>query len=348
MAAVYPGAQNTFIPNHDATNNLVVDFSRNERSWAVNRYTQVVPVDAVKGYYLKMTVEQAGRIVHSDLSDLVWPDGQPAREGNDETESFEFLPYRIKRYQMPTLFGDLTIDQASWDILAQHNRINAQRMMTAKTQLAITEFTTTGNYDASHVLTVSSISGNTGNWSQSTTARQDIKRSLHTAVELILDDTLGAVEYSDFILVINSALASALSLSQEIVDYIKGSPDALAQVRGELKGQNPNSFYGLPAELYGMELVVEKTRKVTTRKGQTTARTQILPTATPFICARPGGIEGVADSPSFSTVTCFTKEDMTVETKRDSDNRRTIGRLVNHLGYEMTAPSTGVLFQGAA
>lgn len=346
--AVYPGAQNAFIPSHEATNKLVVDFSRNEKKWAVTRYTQTVPMDKVMGYYLEMTVEQAGRIVHSDLRDMVWPDGHAAREGNDETESHNFKLVEMVRYQLPTLMGDLTIDQASWDMMAQYSRINAQRAMTGMTQQAVTLFTTPGNYDASHVLTVPSISGNTGTWTQSTTARQDIKRSILTAIELILDDTLAAVEPEDFILVINTEMAKSLMLSQEIVDYIKGSPDALPQIKGELSGQNPNSAYGLPSKLYGIELVIEKTRKVTSRKGSTKAVTQVLPTASPFICARPGDLEGVADSPSFSTVTKFVKEDMTVETHRDNLNRRTIGRLVNHYGFHMTAPATGVLFQGAA
>lgn len=346
MTAVYPSASNTFVRSHDASNKMVVDFARNTNKFAVNKYTQIVPCKKVAGYYLQMTVEEAGRIVNTDLRNFIWNDAQPAPEGNEGTEAFEYKPFECKRYAYSFLLGDLTIDQASWNILAQHASIKARQAMTARTQLAISALTNSSNYDASHVLDVTAISGNTGKWDESTTARQDIKRSLNTAAELILDDTLAAVELDDLVLVISSALASELSLTQEIVDYIKQSPDALAQVKGELPGSN--TIYGLPDKLYGFPLIVEKTRKVTTIKGATSSRSQILPIGTPFMVARPGGLVGVADAPNFSTCCCFAQEEMTVETIRDSDNRRSKGRVVENLVYKVVAPASGVLFSNAA
>jgi hypothetical protein len=345
MPAVFPASHDVFVPSHEASGKLVVDFSRSIEDFAVNRYCQIVPAEKVVGYYLRMTVEEAGRIQNTNLADFVWADGQDAPTGLDGTESFEFFPYRCVRYHYGFRLGDLTIDQASWDILAQHARIKAQQAMTARTQAAITEFTTQANYDSSHVLNVTTITGNSGNWGASTTARQDIKRSLNTAAEIILDDTLAAVDINDLLVVINSSLASSLSVTQEIVDYIKGSPESLAQIRGELPGRN--TFYGLPDKLYGFPLVVEKTRKVTTHKGATTSRTQVLPAATPFMCARPGGLVGIANAPNFSTVTLFVQEEMTVQTKRDDDNRHTKGRVVDTFDAEMTAPVSGVLFTNA-
>ena len=73
----------------------------------------------------------------------------------------------------------------------------------------------------------------------------DDKLGFITGMELILDDTLAAVDLDDLVLLINSADAGNLIESQEIVDYIKGSPDALAQIKGELPGKN--SMYGLPS-----------------------------------------------------------------------------------------------------
>ena len=346
MAAVYPGPSNTFVKAHEHSDKMVIDFARNIKKFAVNQYTQVVPVQKVAGYDLEMTIEEAGRILHADLRNFIWYDGMPAPEGVDGRESFDFKPFSTTRYAYAFNLGDHTIDQASRNILDQHSSIHSRQAMTARTQLAITQLTNTANYPASHVMDVTSISGNTGNWAQSTTARQDIKRSLNVAAEQILDDTLAAIELDDLVLVINSALAAELIQSQEIVDYIKQSPDALAQVRGELPGTN--TFYGLPNKLYGFPLVVEATRKVTTKKGATTARSQVLPTATPFLCARPGGIVGVADAPNFSTCVCFAQEELTVETLRDANNRRTQGRVVDNIDYKVVAPVSGVMFQAAA
>lgn len=341
-----PSASNVFVRSHDASGKMVIDFARNPKKFAVNNYVQMVPVTKMAGYYLRMTIEEAGRIVDADLKNFDWPDGAASPEGLDALEAFGFEQYRTKRRAYPFTLGDLTIDQADWNILAQHGSIKARQAMTARTQLAVTCFTTTANYDSSHVLDVTAISGNTGNWAQSTTGRQDIKRSLQTAAELILDDTLAAIELEDLQVVISSSLASTLTQTQEIVDYIKGSPESLAQVKGELPGRNV--MYGLPNKLYGFELIVEATRKVTNKKGATRAVSPVLPKATPFMCARPGGLVGVADAPNFSTVVIFELETMTVETYKDAKNRRTLGRVVENNVAEMVAPSSGVLFQAVA
>ena len=287
MPAAYPGAYNTFIRDHDASNKMVVDFARNINKFAVNRYTQVVPVTKVAGYYLEMTVEEAGRLLYDDLRNFVWYDGQAAPEGNEGTESFQYKPFETVRRSFPFLLGDLTIDQASWNILAQHSSIKSRQAMTGRTQLAVNALTDAANYPASHQLDIPSIPGNSGTWEDSTTARQDIKRSLNTAAEVILDDTLAAIELDDLMVVISSELAARMSECQEVVDYIKGSPEALAQIKGELPGEN--AMYGLPNKLYGFPIVVEKTRKVTSRKGITAVRAPVMPTATPVMVARPGG-----------------------------------------------------------
>lgn len=346
MPAVYPSQSNVFVRDHDATNKMTIDFARNVRDFAVNQYAQIVPVKKTAGYYLKMTIEEAGRIQHTDLRNFLWPDGQPAPEGAEGTESFEYKGYETMRYAYPFQLGDLTIDQASWNILAQHSSIKSRQAMTARTQLVVTQAVNTSNYDASHVIDVTTLSGNSGKWSESTTGRQDIKRSLFTMAERILDDTLAAIDPQDLRVVISSGLAADIAQSQELVDYIKASPEAYAQIRGELP--NRNKFYGIPQQIYGFEIVVEATRKVTTKKGATTARSSVLPKATPFMCSRPGGLVGVADAPNFSTLVLFAQEEMTVETLRDAPNRRTTGRVVENLACYAVAPVSGGMFQNAA
>lgn len=346
MTAVMPSSANVFVRNHEASGKMVTDFSRNVKDFAVNQYAQIVPVEKVAGYYLKMTIEEAGRIQYSDLRNFVWYDGAARPEGLDGLESHEYLGFETIRRNYGFQLGDLTINQASWDILANHASIKSRQAMTARTQAAITAATTTGNYDSSHVLDVTTITGNSGNWSQSTTARMDIKRSLMEASEIILDDTLAAVSLEDLVLVISSSLAKEIAQCQEIIDYIKGSPDALAQIRGELP--NRNKFYGIPEKLYGFPVTVEATRKVTSKKGATRSVSSVLPKATPFLCSRPGGLVGVADSPNFSTIVIFIQEEMTVETLRDTTNRRTIGAVVENFDTKVVAPASGVLFQAAA
>ena len=347
MVAQHPGSHNVFVQDHEASNKLVVDFSRNPKEFAVAKYCQIVPVKKVAGYYMEMTVEEAGRILNTDGAEFAWPDAQEAPSQWDGTESFEFKNFRTRRYVYGAALGELTIDQASWDIVAQHAAIKAQQAMTMRTQLAITELTTSGNYASSHTSAVASISGNTGTWAASTTARQDIRRSLNHAANTIRKDTLGSVKPDQLMVVMSPGCAKEIAECQEIVDYIKGSPDAWAATKGDLADQNRNSAYGLPPKLYGYDIVIEDAVKVTSRKGATKSTSFVLADATPFMCARIGGLEGLYGAPSFSTCTIFMQEEMTTQTRNDPDNRRTVVRVVENFDPVLTAPVSGFLFTSA-
>jgi hypothetical protein len=345
MAAAYPGPYDVHVASHQG---LVVDFARNVNKFPVTRYTQVVPVKKLNDYFLRMTIEEAGRILNTDLNDKKWPDGQPRPERNEGTESREYFPYRCERYQYGATLGDMTVENSDLDEISLHQSIYARQAMTGRTQMAVTALTTSGNYAASHVVSVNNFNAgnlgtNAGNWGDSTTATQNIKRSIIHACEVIKDDTLAAIDLNDLVLVINSELAGIISLSQEIVDYIKQSPEAAYFIKGEGKAFNPNSIYGLPDKLYGLPLVVEDSRKVTSAKGATTAKTKVLPTATPFIAARPGGLEAPV-GPNFSTCCFFAQTEMGFEQVNDSINKRQLLNFIEVLDCQIVAPASGVLF----
>src|SRR5690606_30153563 len=75
MTATIPGGSNAYIPSHEASGKLVVDFSRNPSKFALAKYAQIVPVTEQLGYYLEMTVEEAARVLDDDGFDVDWPDG---------------------------------------------------------------------------------------------------------------------------------------------------------------------------------------------------------------------------------------------------------------------------------
>jgi hypothetical protein len=216
--------------------------------------------------------------------------------------------------------------------------------MTARTQAAVTLMTTAGNWAAAHTSAVSSISGVTGKWDVSTTARRDIKRSLDYAAETIVKATLGAVKQENLMVVMSPGCARRISVCQEIVDYIKGSPAAEKELVKTLS--TPNRF-GIPDTLYGYKVVIENAVKVTSRKGATKATSFVLGDTTPFMCSRVGGLEGIEGSPSFSTCQIFMYEELTTEQKHDRDNRRHLGRVVDNYAAKLVAGISGFLFTAA-
>lgn len=343
MAATLPSYANVFIPDHAASGKLVADYGRNPSAFPLNQYCQLVPVEKVAGYYLEMTVEEAGRILNAAVDNFVWYDGQPRPEGNDGTEAHNWMPFRTRRQAYPFTIGQLTADQASWDIVAQHAAIKTRQAMTARTQLAITALTTAGNYPTGHVLDVTTdITGGTGTWAESTTARSDIKRAIAQGIEKILDATLNGVSPDDLVLVVSSAAAKEIAISQEIVDYIKASPEALAQIRGELPGGYVH--YGLPNRLHGVKLVIEDTRKVTSKKGATRAVSPVLAATSAILLSRPGGLVGTGVGPNFSSIVWFSKEELNVEKLDDRNNRRILGSVVDDGCATMVGKAASVLF----
>lgn len=346
MPATMPFNGNTFVPHYEAGKSLMIDYSRNPKKFAVNEYCQLVPNSPVVGLWLKLGIETAARVSASG-NEFHWADGDEAPGGADGLEEFDFHEYRTKRFAPHFRIGNIAVEGAQWDVVALHSARKAQLEMTMRTNMVITEATNTSNYAASNVIDVTALPGNTGTWGLSTTARSDIRRSIEEARDLILDGTLGAVDEEEILLVIGKKGAKQLALSQEIIDYIKQSPFALAQVKGELQGANPNVNFGLPSHIFGAKLIIEKTVRVTSKRGATRATTDVLPAATPFICSRVGGLEGHYGAPSFSTHSLFLHTDMEVKVKQDVDNERVVGRVVSNRVAKTTAPATGVLFQNA-
>jgi hypothetical protein len=348
VTQVFASQYNTWVPSFEDSNRLLVDFSRNPKDFSLNKYIQVVPVKKTIGYYLKMTLEERMRLLDTKLSNFSWADGDDAPLGKMQTESFGFNQFNCQRFAYPFSLGDMAIEQAAWDISSQHLDIKAQQAMTARTQLVYNVISATnGAIFGSNVSNVTA-----EKWVNATTANLNIKRSLDTAVNGILKGTGSVVKLNQLQLVMNPATAKAMAESQELVDYLKGSPTALAFVRGETSegAEQAHALFGLPPVYAGLKIVVEDAVKVTSRKGQATlAQAYVAGDGVAFITARPGGLEGHYGGPSFSTVTVFIydKDDMSVEVKHDVENRKVNGRVVDTFSPIVTAPISGWYFYNA-
>lgn len=357
MPAQFPSAWNTRLPTHEASGKLIIDFSRNAKKFAIANYCQYVPTKKTadgkkrenQGFYIEMTSEECARVIDATGADAAWPDGAPRPSGKI-AEQFDFKPFRTHRMERGFQLGDDAVGLASWDVVAQYSGIAVNQLMTLRTIQAVTKLTTSGNYAASHVQPVATMEidaaavGNTGKWSQSTKTRQDIKRSLMTAAEFINRETLGVVEISDLHLVISPKDAALLAETNEIVEMLAGSPMAYAYVKGDLRDQNRNAIYGLPPTLYGINIDVEDAVRIATKKGATAVKARVWPSGKAVLCARPGSIEGTYGGPSFSTLTAFMREEMTVETKAESWDRLEQGSVVDDYELVMTAPVAAFLF----
>ena len=339
MAAAYPSGSNTFVPSHDASGGLIVGFSRNPKKFKLNQYMKLVPVKQGQGYYLQITAEEAARVINSNLADYVWHDGQEAPMGSDNTESFQFVRFLTSRYNYTFNLGQKAIDQATWPILSVHAGFMAQKAMTARTISALSTLTTSGNWSGS-TGTATSLGG--GAWDASGATDKYIRKTFNQVCENILQNTLGVVNREDICVVINPHDARRMAETEEIRDYLKQSPFALAEVRGDVESQNGQ--WGLPNSLWGVKIIVEDAVKVTSRKGASSKTVSYcLTSGNAIFLARPGGLLGMEGIPEFSTAQMFVYEEMAVETMTDVNNRRTVGRVVDDFTTALVAPASGYL-----
>lgn len=355
--AVFPSGTNTYIPSFDATGELIVSFSRNPKSFALNRYTTITPVKKSTGYYLKLTAEQAARISNDNLNDFVWPDGNDAATGEHNKESFVFSSYQTERFNFAFRLGYKAVDQADWKLIAQHSAIVAQQAMTARTLRVFSAINTSGNWPGQfHATgsialgnqglnvalgTASGVSGLTG-LARGTASNPLLKKFLNAAGILINKKTLGSVPPKDLQVVISPSVAQTLAVSEEIQDYLKQSPFALNQVRGDTASQN--GLYGLPDQLYGYNIVIEDAVRIATKKNAA-ASPEYIWGNTLAVLARPGKLVGFEGAPSFSALHLMMYEEMTVEQRDDPDNRRIAARVVEDYGVEVVAPVGGFIVQ---
>ena len=343
--AVAPGGgNNAFIPTFSAaTGQIQIEFTRSVNRFPITQYAQIVPVQQMSGYYLKIDEQETARVVNTQ--DLQWPLGEDRPTGINS--DFEFNQFTCQRFQTSFHIPQETARQAQWDVVASHARIAAAKMMTHRSLRMATQLTTSSNYTSSgggqnYYANASDLVAST----DITTDPDGVQKIIRAAIERIVQNTVGAVSAKDILLVVNPITARIMATSAGVRDYVKNYPAALSF----LKGDDTFAAYGLPQTLFGLGgVVVDDTVRVSSRKGATDSRGFFYGTATApgmVFVSRPGGLVG-NEGPSFSTATIFAYEDMTVETMEDPWNRRVRGSVTDNSATVLTAALSGLYIADA-
>ena len=340
------GGSNAYTPTFSpATGQIQVEFTRSPNRFAITRYAQIVPVQQMAGYFLRIDEEETVRVVANQ--DNAWPLGEDRPTGINS--DFEFWKFQTQRFQTSFHIPQETARQAQWDVVASHARIAATKMMTLRTKRAAAMPSDSGSYinnyssyNAANAVGYYSTSTALINGAATASSTDNVQTLFRTAIEKIVLGTAGVVGPNDIIAVMNPIAARRLAGCDGVRDYIKNTPHAL----NFLTGDQTFATYGLPNNLFGVGgVVVDDSVYVSTRKNLASVATKkfFFGDTTPAIAfvSRPGGLVG-NEGPSFSTVTVFAYEDMTVETMEDPWNRRVKGSVVDNSAIEMTAPLAAV------
>ena len=358
----YPGPYDTYIPNDAASGGLIVGFSRDAKKFPVLKYIQMFPSKQMIGIYWSYTSRNAARIVSPTDADHLWPDGDPAPPGSNNLESFASIAYKTARRAYPWTLGELTTDQMSFDLIMTHMADMAQQCMTARTMLVQAALSgASWGPNSAYVNPSTPAAGGVGIlqagqcWLNGSVGYDsnngpNIKRSFQYGQKIIHLSTIGAVNtIKDLSVVFNVTTAQAMASSTEIQDYLKQSPVALAQVRGDV--ENQNGIWGLPTMLYTLGLVVEDAVRVSINKNPANDLTVlpgfVMPDGIAYMLARQGKLEGLAGSRSYSTIQVFFyRDEMTAETMYEQIHKRYLGRVISNYVPVISTTFSGFNFLG--
>lgn len=344
---------NAFVPNWEASGKLRVSFSRNIDSFVLPRLVKMVPTPKPVGFWKRWINQAAARITNIDND--VWADGKP-RPAAHENEQFEYVEFRTIRRDVGYTLGLRTVQSADEDTVAIERNGKAALAMTRRSVRAIAVATAAASYQTAadknltvdHTATTSALS--IGDLSAGSPADPRIMNAVNYAAEVITKDTLGIVADvpASTYLWMNPTTARKLAKSQEILAIIKESTDAYLKITGKL---HPNHRFGLPPTLYGHEICVDNTVKITTaRKATTQTKAFAFPDDKILLGTRYGGVDGHYDNANdaagtdFSTLSIFHLEDFTVEEFNDQRNRLLEGHVVCDDVSVLTCPATAFYF----
>lgn len=339
------GGANPFVPNMSSlTGDIQVMISRKQSSFSTEQYCRKVLVEQPTGHYLKIDTFEQVRMIGGAADEWVWPLGNPAPEGHNIP--FDLTPtYSCVRYAPHWYIPLETSQRAVWDVMSQHAQQRVVTAMTIRARKAATALAADASWTESgtkyaNIADLGTAGGIsiTGNYAASS---GNIQKFFAAAANVIKFNSAGAVNpKTDIIAIMNPTTASLLAVTTEFRSYITTTPYAPGYLEGTLY---PN--WMLPASLFNVaNIVLEDAVQVTSARGAaSTTKSYIFPDGIVCFVSRPQGLTENAGS-NFATVTEFlcSPNNLAVETWLEPVNRRYVGRVIDEIDVQVTAPLTGV------
>ncbi|MCK5604213.1 hypothetical protein KAR91_20160 [Candidatus Pacearchaeota archaeon] len=345
MTFAISGGSNVHAARFDLEQSIIVQYARNINDFSLNQYAQITPVTKRKDLYLRINQADAHRLVNNG-DEFVWPDNGMRPSGRDNLMEHEFHTYLTERNAPTSSYGDITVEEADWDLLGRDANRLSQQAMTRRTKKAVTLISAAGNYDNTGAVA--------GTWSTSSTTDLFIKKTIDTAVKTILKATAGVLRPEMLKLVINPDVATIMANSPEIRSILHNSVYALDVVEGRVNNRRFGR-YGLPEFIYDLKVVVEDATVETAKKGGTSSTGFVMGGTVASVIAREeaaGATDlqnlegGMSEVPNFSFLSIFEKTGLALDIGRDEFNKRTSQSVIDDSVSVVTAPASGFLITG--
>ncbi len=368
----FASATNLYIPSWVDSGRVTIGFSRNPKMFPYNKYISYANVKKNRGYYMQWTQQAQARVLNVDA--WLWAYNQD-RPVPANPEAFTNVQYTLVRRDYAYGSDHDTLSQADFNYQQVLRDTHAQLAATSRAYRIGAVMTTTSNWASSayiggkdmsldHFSTAANASGG-GLFDAGTSTNPYFMKGIDYALDKISLDTNGALtsQPGRMCLVMNPTTARKIAASQEMKDFLKGSPYALPSITGSIFEQKN---YGLPPTFQECEVVVDNSVYVSSEVGATVARSYIIPDSDVVLMYRPDSLDGVYGEKPFSTITVFyranpgsggsasnggdgrnidsTGIDLVVTEFEDLRNDRWEGHITEETQEILTAPQTGWLF----
>lgn len=340
----YPGATNVFIPSYEGigSGKLVVDFAQNIKNYQINQMVQNTPVKQISGYWMRFDPAEQVRIAENPAA-YAWQDGQVFPTGAQEKIPFINVPYALKRYGFPYPVGYIERDMAGWDEGAQATNTIGVKLMLLRTQGFYSLVTNTANYYTDNTFSVATATGAGGaTWASGTSTNPYIRETFNYVSQQVALKSNGLVGGEDLVCLIGPDVARAISRSNEIIDYIKQTPQSWTEVQGNAPNQNKN--YSIPEMLYGIKVVISNEVVNYGPRGQDN-RTFFSPANQAIFLCKPGVIKANTPATSFASVHLFSyaPQEMWLTSHDEPWNQRIMYQGADMWDQKFVSPETSFL-----
>lgn len=303
-----------------------VGYLRDPSTFPYLNYVQLVPAPETQFRYWVMNSDQAARLPYLNAYDWGWDDYRPTHK--EETVDGEWLHDRVNRYDFGYTIGEETIrtwSKAGIDAKSLHDEVTRSKAALHRAARAVNTLRD-ASWPTNHSSALLTLTGGTAYWDQSVGVQLDaagdedprwlvIKQSLNKIKRRIQLATKGVVGRQDLFCIIPPTVAEAISKSGEMNEALKQS-----QFAKELTDLPPGMArntedWNLPPRYAGFNFIVEDTVRVKINRQadgsladvtSTSEVDYILDSDTVYFASRPGGLDGVAGTRSFSTLQCWT------------------------------------------
>lgn len=341
---------------HPVASDYVISYSRKKDRFKLPSYTQYVEAPAPSFFYHELDRDAAIRIPGGGIAANVWADGAKRPFRRDNQQAFREKQETCVRFDHTTSVGNVALEMAQkqWKAKTVYLEMLTSQAMTARTYNVWRGIggsaggwrglDTASTWPSTSIADVNALNGGAGTWDAASADPADgsymaIRKALTEAAKRIFLNTNGVVEWKDLRLVLSPDAARAMGNSAEVREYYKYGGATAEKALGI---ENMNAQYGLPPELYGVEIVVEDTMFLIepAEAGDDTPsanRDFIKSRNNAVLLSRQGAIDAQA-GPSFSTFQIWWfGEQMTVEEYVDPKDRLTEWHLVDY--YTPVAPA---------